>query len=254
MRATKLALPAVAFAALVGLFAPTAATAADTTAAPRSKTFSYNFAQGQQGWVADYADYSAEYSDAKFHEFFETDHGIRRMPAGTATGTGYYIQGNNHSDDLFMYLRKKLTKADGIIPGKTYTVKSSVTFWSQEHAGQFGVGGSPGASVYVKAGASPQEPAVYVDASDNHKRVQLEKGNQNNDGPQSVVLGNIENGLPSDSPKKWAKVKRTSTATNTITVTAAADGTLWLHAGTDSGFESLTQLYYTNITTTLTPR
>ncbi|MFI5496507.1 hypothetical protein [Actinoplanes sp. NPDC051859] len=253
MRAPKITRTAVALTALTALFAPTAATAAaspDAAAAARPKTFSYNFAQGQQGWSAEYADYSASMSKADM----DIEDRIAELPAGTATGTGYFIQGDNHSDDIFMFLKKKLTKDDGIVPHKTYTVKSSVTFWSKEATNCPGVGGSPGFNVFVKAGASTMEPTPYVDPADNHYRLKLDKGNQSVGGSESAVLGNIENGLPCDGTTTWAKVKRTSPAANPIEVKADAAGDLWLHAGTDSGFESLTQLYYTNITTTLTPR
>ncbi|OJF09664.1 hypothetical protein EDD30_4892 [Couchioplanes caeruleus] len=247
------ALAAVALSALV---APTAAsagpartTSTPTTVAPAPKTYSYSFAGTAQGWQADFADYSPEQGE----ESMELKSGIAPLPAGTEHGNGFFIQGHNRSDDLFMFFKKRLGPADGILPGQRYSVQSSVSFWSKEPTGCLGSGGSAGGSVHVKAGASTAEPRVYLDAA-NHYRVTLGKGQQKNGGPESAYLGNIENGQECGQAKKWTKVTRTSPSHTALTVQADAQGYLWLNAGTDSGYEGLTQLYYSNITTTLTPR
>lgn len=246
MRASRIALSAVA--AFAALLAPTAATAA--VAAPAPNTYSYDFAQSAQGWVGGFADYSPETSAG----ILELKAGLAKLPTGTANTNAYYVQGHNRSDDLFMFLKKRLGPADGIVANKSYTVKSSVTFWSEAATGCFGIGGSPGASLFLKAGASPREPVVKLDPTDGHYRAALDHGYQSNSGQESTVLGNIENGQSCQNPPNWTKVTRTSPATNPIVVKADARGYLWLNVGTDSGYEGLTRLYYSNVTTTLTPR
>ena len=241
MRLTKIAMLALAAVALTAVSAPGTAVAAPADAAPQ--TYSYKFADGAQGWVADFADYSATAED------MELKAGIAPLPAGTENSTGFSIQGNNHSDDLYMFLKRRLGPADGIVPNRTYTVQTAVSFWSNVGIGCFGVGGSEGGSVYVKAGASTQEPTLITDAM-GYYRVVIDKGDQAVGGPDGAVLGNIETDRECGD-KTWVKVNHAST--ETLTVTADATGHLWLNVGTDSGYEEVTHLYYSSVTTTLTP-
>lgn len=238
---------ALAAVAVTALVAPTAAQADAATRAP--KTYSYDFADNAQGWEAGFADYSPEQTE----EAMELEARIAPLPEGTKSGNGFYIQGHNRSDDLFMFFKKRLGPEDGIVPGQTYSVRSSVTFWSQAPTGCPGIGGSPGGSLHVKAGASTAEPRVYLDEA-NHYQVTLDKGHQKNGGPESAYLGDISNGQPCNGTKKWVKLTRKSPVATPLTVKADAQGYLWLNAGTDSGYEGLTRLYYSNLTTTLTPR
>lgn len=251
MRATRIALSVLTAVGLTTFLAPTAAgaspapsgTPAVNMAAPR--TYLYDFTSTAEGWSADFADYSPGSNDMQLQAR------IAPLPPGTANGNAYFMQGMNRSDDLYMFLKRRLGPADGITAGQRYSVQTSVTFWTNSSAECFGVGGSPGGSVYLKAGASTVEPRVYLDTADNHFRVTLDKGNQSGGGTEATVLGNIDNGLPCDSGN-WVKVTRSSSTT--LTVQADANGYLWLNTGTDSGYEGLTQLYYSSISATLTAR
>lgn len=237
LRALRVALSILAAVGLTAVLSPAAAEAA------ASKTYSYSFGSTAEGWSADFADYSPQTAD------MQLEAGIAPLPPGTAGGNGFFIQGNNHSDDLYMFLKRRLGPSDGIIAGQRYSVRTSVTFWTDSSADCIGAGGSPGGSVYLKAGASTGEPLVYLDSADDHYRVTLDKGSQGTGGTEATVLGNIDNGLPCQSGS-WVKVTRTSSTA--LTVQADASGYLWLNAGTDSGYEGLTQLYYSGISTTLT--
>jgi hypothetical protein len=89
--------------------------------------------------------------------------GIRTLPTGIqATGTGFYIEGNNHSDDLFMFLKRQLSQAEGVQPNTTYRLKLRITFASKAPGGCIGIGGSPGEGVTLKAGASNIEPKAVL--------------------------------------------------------------------------------------------
>lgn len=242
MRARRIALSVLAAVGLTASMAPTAAVATPVAAAA-STTYSYDFTSTAEGWIADFADYSPNTGDMRLQA------GIAPLPGGTAAGNAYFVQGMNRSDDLYMFLKRRLGPADGIIAGQHYAVQTSVTFWSNSSADCLGIGGSPGGAVYVKAGASTGEPRVYLDSTDNHFRVTLDKGAQASGGTEASVLGTIHNGLTCESGD-WAKVTRSST-TN-LTVRAGADGHVWLNVGTDSGYEGFTQLYYSSVAVTLT--
>jgi hypothetical protein len=84
----------------------------------------------------------------------------------------------------------------------------------------------------------------------------VDKGNQGIGGPAASVIGNIANGIPCDEipdleQAPYVSLRRRHIHTSAIT--ASADGDLWLLVGTDSGFESLTALYYQRIAVLLMP-
>jgi hypothetical protein len=79
-------------------------------------------------------------------------------------------------------------------------------------------------------------------------------GNSGN-GTAASVIGNIANGLSPDEidmeNPPYVSLKREHE--HLYTVNASPDGELWLLAGTDSGFEGLTGIYYQSIAVTLSP-
>ena len=243
MRTKKFALSVLAAVAVTAAFSPGAAVAAPAraeapAASAAARTYSYDFSSSAQGWTADFADYYEINGD------MELDSGVRRLPTGS--GNGFYMQGHNRSDDLFMFLKRRLGPQDGIVAGRRYSVRSAVTLWSHEPA-CIGAGGSGGGSQYVKAGASTAEPTVSRDDEGLYS-VRLDKGNQAGTGTESTLLGNAANGRDCGD-HTWVKITRTSS--ETLTVQADAAGYLWLHVGTDSGFEGLNQLYYSTVAVTL---
>ncbi|HEX8097185.1 MAG TPA: hypothetical protein VF507_04085, partial [Pyrinomonadaceae bacterium] len=175
-------------------------------------------------------------------------------PETGATGTGFYIQGNNHSDDLFMFLKRRLGPTEGIVAGQTYELYFTLVFASSAPSGCGGIGGSEGDSVYLKAGALPAEPLALMDESrpTPNLRMNVDKGDQSLGGLAASVAGDIGNGQPCTSDARpFVSVERTHR--HTSPVTANAQGDLWLLVGTDSGFEGFTSLYYQRIDVTLVP-
>ncbi|QDV39526.1 hypothetical protein [Tautonia plasticadhaerens] len=50
-------------------------------------------------------------------------------------GTGYLLQGHNRSDDVFMFLKRSLGAADGVVPGQAYEVRFTIRFASDAPSG-----------------------------------------------------------------------------------------------------------------------
>lgn len=223
---------------------------AQGTPPPVSVTF--DFRNGALGWQAGFADYPPTTDKNGFYELLAD---VRTLPAELGVnGTGFYIQGNNHSDDLFMYMKRRLNSADGIVAGQTYQISFTLVFASRAQSGCFGIGGSPGDSVGLKAGASPAEPIALFDASPQFSwlRMNVGKGGPNQGDIAASTTGSIANGIPCGSaPNSYVSIQRTHQ--HTSLVNANSRGELWLLIGTDSGFEGLTALYYQRIHVTLTP-
>jgi len=188
------------------------------------------FAAGVDGWTGAYADYgsSTEPTDVVWQ--------ARALPA-PLSGNAYYTGGTNRSDDLFIYNKKKFT---GYLPSKQYQLSFEIEIATNQSSGCVGVGGAPGESVYVVAGAAPTEPKTALDGLDY--RVNLDRGNQGTPGKASQVLGNVANTVPDCGPQVYqAKTLKSSAP---LTVTSNANGEIWVLFGIDSGFEASSRVYY----------
>jgi len=202
--------------------------------------FDFTFENDAEGWIASFADLPVDYDPA----IYELDSSYGALPDGLV-GFGIYIQGHNRSDDLFMYLKRQV---EGLEPSATYTVSASIDFASNVALALVGIGGSPGESVFVKAGASTVEPAAVAGAN-NHWRMNIDKGNQSRGGSAMEVIGDVAN--PEVVGDEY-RIKSLASGPGFLSVEADDQGRAWLIVGTDSGFEGLTRLYYDQISFTLT--
>ena len=236
---------------LLALIHLTPVAVAQETSSPLS--ISFDFRHGSLGWEAGFADYPPATDTPGLYNLTA---GIRSLPPETGVnGTGFYISGSNRSDDLFMFLKRRLDSSDGIVAGQTYQVSFTLVFASEAQSGCVGAGGSPGESVGLKAGATPAEPIALLDNSPLFSWLRMNVGKDNGQGFADLAAsttGSIANGIPCGSaPRSYVSIQRTHQHTNLVN--ASSTGKLWLLVGTDSGFEGTTSLYYQRIDVTLTP-
>lgn len=200
-----------------------------------------SFQRDNDGWVAEITDYGTAQSDIM--EFRSIHKGL---PAPLdSTRKSILIESMNRSDDAFMFLKRKVT---GLTPNTDYSLVFDIELASKYPSSSFGIGGSPGSSVFLKAGASTVEPVKVL--KDDFYTINIDKGEQNNEGENAILLGNVSNGSETD---EYALISRSS-IDKPFVVRSSDKGELWLIVGTDSGFEGLTTLYYSkiNVTTRLT--
>lgn len=189
------------------------------------------------GWTGDFADYPVD--STGYHLYVELD----TLPFSInsdSTKKGLRISGVNGSDDLFMFIKKKVS---GLRKNTTYEILFNVRFASNAPAGAVGIGGGPGESVYVKVGASTVEPEKKL--VDDYYQLNIDKGNQAEGGENMIVIGHIA--VAVTTPQKYALIVRNNNASNGVYATTDDRGELWLIVGTDSGFEGQTTLYYTQV-------
>jgi cyclophilin family peptidyl-prolyl cis-trans isomerase len=202
----------------------------------------FDFSASNQGFLVGFADLPANYDPALYQ--LVADH--RALPPELGSGKGLFLSGANRSDDLWMFWKKKIT---GLKPNSPYEVVIDLEMASNVPAGLIGIGGAPGESVFVKAGASAVEP-MAVEDSEGWLRWNINKGNQSNGGKAASVLGNIAK--EGDSTNNFVRLLRTNRSAK-LSATSAADGSLWIFFGTDSGFEGTTSVYFTRATVVATP-
>jgi len=211
-------------------------------------TLTVNFSNGPQGWVADVSDYSVPEAD-----IIDFEASIEDLPDEIGTGRGYFVTSSNRSDDLFVFLKRQLGEADGLVPNQAYTLSYSVRIASNAPTGCIGAGGATGEGVYVKVGGSTIEPEPLEPDESDYIALSVDKGVQSQSGPAATVIGDIANGEECDDPENAPYVSIVRSGEHEEPVTTDDDAKLWLLVGTDSAFEGITTMYYQSITITLTP-
>lgn len=211
------------------------------------ETIEFIFSKNANGFVGDFADYPVGEE-----VFYNLAWGWTTLPkelpfesCQTLT-KGLFLSGDNHSDNLFMFLRRRI---DGLQPNTWYALKFSVTIEDNIPPGQVGIGGSPGEDVYFKVGASRKEPRK-VDV-DGFYFLNVDKGFQSNSGKDAITVGNLANPLVDPSnPQYFPKQFHNDTP---LKVKTDPKGRLWIFVGTDSGFEGPTVYYVAEVTVTAKP-
>lgn len=196
----------------------------------------FDFESEQLGlldWEGNYTDYAPEQE-----ELMEFEFGRERLPVPYATRHGLRFQGHNRSDDMFMYAVRMFT---GLPPGGMFEVSIELEIASQYPENSVGIGGSPGSSVFVKAGAVNFAPQKIL--SNNYYSINVDKGNQSQGGADMQVLGHIGT---TAQLGQWRIINRNNLNTP-LRVRSNPQGLLWVIIGIDSGFEGLTELYYDRI-------
>ncbi len=202
----------------------------------------FNFEEGSGDWKGSFTDYPVGEE-----EFYELSWGWENLPLPIDSLTkGVYLNGNNHSDDLFMFLAKRI---DGLNPNTTYQLAFEVLIESNVPADRFGVGGAPGENLFFKVGASAIEPCRIE--HNGYYVLNVDKGNQSEDGESAQVIGNLANpAVDPEAPSYQPKVLLSSTP---MRVMSNEEGSLWIFLGTDSGFEGHTRFYVAKVNVDLEP-
>ena len=204
-----------------------------------AQIFEYDFTSDNQEWTGDFADYPINDSLA-----YELNFSRTTLPEPLDQNKyALMITGNNHSDDLFMFIKRKIT---GLSPNTTYKLLISVELASKAPTHTFGIGGAPGESVIIKAGASIAEPGKTVVGE--YYRMNINKGDQTEPGTDVDTIGNV--GV-TDTTTVFTMINRNNSK-NIFTVTTDSNGEVWVCIGTDSGFEGTTTLYYSRVNLTFT--
>lgn len=199
-----------------------------------------DFTRPSEGWQAGFADYRPGDAD------FDLVSGVRSVPGiGDA---GYLLGGTNRSDDLFMFVHRAV---DGLKPNHPYRVSFEVTLASNAPGGCTGVGGQPGESVYVKAGATGKALSIVPDKLGILRLNPVDKGDQSAGGPDALVLGDLTNGSKDCSNPSY---RGKTLSGGPLLTRTDAQGRLRVFFGTDSGYESRTEVYWLKARLTLSPQ
>jgi hypothetical protein len=212
-------------------------------AAIPEKNIQYSFVTDSPKWIADYTDYPINQE-----HFYELAWGWENTPLDQTGNNnlgmfnkGLFLSGNNHSDDLFMFIKTQIT---GLAANTTYAVTASVNMATNIPPGKFGVGGSPGEAVTLKFGASTEEP-IKVNKHGFYF-LNVDKGNQKNGGQNAIVVGDLANQLVNPDHPQY-QPKQVNNIDQPVIAKTDRTGQLWIFFGSDSGFEGPTKYYIGSI-------
>lgn len=202
---------------------------------PERVVHEWNFTSDAQGWEGDFADYPVGEE-----EFMELDFDYEMLPEPLDENQGALkLSGTNTSDDLFMFVKRRIANLQ---PETVYNITFTVQFASNVPDDRVGIGGSPGESVWIKAGATNIEPTKEVDDMDYY-RMNINKGGQSQGGNDMVVIGDFSN----DTDQQVYTLKTVTNSEQAFSVIPNESGELWIIVGTDSGFEGNTTIFYNTI-------
>ncbi len=205
-----------------------------------SYTVVFNLFDDAEGWTGDFTDFPAGEET-----FYELSAGWAHLPSPLDTEKGAFrISGNNHSDDLFMYITHKV---NGLRFNTSYRITFELELASDAPTIAADIGGPPGEGVTLKVGAVQDQPARLL-GEDGFYAINLDKGNQSSSGEDMTAIGHV--GV-SDTTTVFTMIKRNNIS-NPIDVTTDEFGEFWVIIGTDSGFEGVTTLYYNKIKMVIT--
>lgn len=204
---------------------------------PSPPVLSYDFSSDTEGWLGDFADYPVGEDS-----FFELVYRHDSLPSPLdSTDGSLMLSGANRSDDLFMFIKRKV---EGLAANTVYELRFQVEVATNAPDGSVGIGGSPANSVYIKAGATPIEP-IPINNGEDFYRMNIDIGNQSTDGVDMVVIDDFANGADD-----FIYQLKTIQNQKSITVTTDGEGSCWIILGTDSGFEGTTTIYFNSISVT----
>jgi hypothetical protein len=210
---------------------------------------SFAFERGTLGFEALFAD-----RPPGEDEFYELDYVYEALPAPLAMRRGVRLSGNNHSDDLAMLVKREV---GGLMPDTLYRLELELELASNVPAGCAGVGGSPGEGVYLKLGATTQEPMALSSQAPGDNgwlRLNFDFGQQSQSGTEAKVVGILSNSYSCDaSPEAPWELKTLSTRGQSLRARSDSQGALWVVAGSDSAFEGRTDWYLTALRVRLEP-
>lgn len=211
-----------------------------------TKMLYIDFNDGATGWKSGFADYPEGQET-----FYELSSGLETLPTSLgANRKGYKLSGNNHSDDLYMFVIKQV---DGLEPNTIYNFRFKVTFGTNAQKNCVGVGGAPGESVWIKVGVTKTEPKAINDGAGN-LLMNIDKGQQGAGGSDAILVGDFANSRECGDSNTTYMEK--SLISNNRAFSASTDdkGNIWVLLSTDSGFEATTTIYFMELEVSATKK
>ncbi len=190
----------------------------------------FNFSGGLEGWTSDFTDYPVS-ENPLADSIYQWEAGHTTSAPSSISGNAYMLSCNNVSGDIFMFIKKKIS---GLRPNTNYNVVFEVRLVSNALAGQ---------GIILKGGASELEPKKVIE--NGYYVLNIDKGSDTTSGENAISFGDI--GVANPLTDYNTTTKGNSNSYTPFISRTNSRGELWLVVGTDSLFEGMTTVYFTNI-------
>jgi len=205
----------------------------------------FNFRRGPLGWTSDFSSYPPYTNENGIYQLASgpryTPRKLTHVPIRS-----YYVQGNNRSGALVMFMKRRMTTSDGIVAGQSYRLEYDLTLAGDAPKHCVGIGAPPGEGVYLRVGGSTIEP-IPVLQPNRFLELNIDLWTA------TSAAGDIVNGFECEWAYPVFPFNSFQRSAQHQSVTAGPNGELWLFVGTKSLFEGLTRLYYQDIRVRLIP-
>lgn len=187
------------------------------------QSFHFDFEDGYQEWKADFADYpvgdSAHWNLNHFHQ---------AMPDIVPVQNGLRMVGDNFSDDLFFFMKRKI---EGLHPNTKFQIIFSIDVVTDMPPNAIG-----GSDLMLKAGATIIEPKKIVVDEDGiqYYRMNINKDSQSQPGTDMDTLGHVHHDVTDNFDYHIANYQN---GMEPFEITSDSNGELWVIIGAESQFE-----------------
>jgi hypothetical protein len=200
------------------------------------------FDEGDEGWIAEFADYPEGLEDSMKLEYKSSPLFISESIGNVSAlkQSGYAT-----NSDLFMFVKQQIS---GFQPNSRYSVKIEVELNSQLKEEYSGDLDNLDYGSFLKVGAFKTEPKTTIEQDEDNPDVSLvktdfDKGEDDQGGEDMTMIGRLEytdlgekpillNGSNSDVP---------------VYVATDAEGKLWIAVGIDTNIPVYQEISYTHI-------
>lgn len=205
----------------------------------RVYSFTFPFISSDQGWSGGFANYPSVPVDSIGYHLHAAHDPLAYNINTDSTRMSMYISGNSLNNQLFMFLKRKIT---GLKPSATYEVMFTVRLASNLPTKQPTTPATLGELTHVRIGAMPEEPVLT--AVDNVYRITLGEEILDTSGTQLLTIGSV---AVTSSTKAYTMITRNNTSATAVRATTNEAGELWLVVGTQGTASGKVTLYYTQI-------
>jgi hypothetical protein len=200
------------------------------------------FDEGDEGWVAEFADYPKGLEDSMRLEFKPS-----QLFVSESIGNISALKQSGHAtnSDLFMFVKQQIS---GLQPNSRYTVNIVVELNSQlkeEYAGDLD---NAAYGSFLKVGAFKTEPVTTLEQDEDNAEVSIvktdfDKGEDDKGGLDMTMIGRLEYTSLEASPI----LLNGSNIDFPIYTATDADGKLWIAVGVDTNIPVYQEISYTFI-------
>jgi len=203
------------------------------------------FDEGDEGWIAEFADYPEGLEDSMKLEFRPSPLFISQSIGNVSA---FKQSGYATNSDLFMFVKQQIS---GLQPNSRYTIKIEIELNSQLKEEYTGDLDNIEYGSFLKVGAFKSEPNTTIEQDEDNLDISLvktdfDKGEDDQGGQDMTMIGRLEytgidekpvmlNGSNSDFP---------------IYVATDAEGKLWIAVGIDTNIPVYQEVSYTYINAT----